>query len=395
MKININDIRIAPSSNHDEFVVCVFGTLSEHLYKWCKYHNLQFVDSGKFTNIIIPNNIDIDDLFIHETVYDYVDGFSPNLNKHLHIGHLSNLILAKAYQSLGIGEKFISILGDTLEGAVSKEDAFNAYKNLLEKYDYDVSEIYYASEMKYTGDILKDGEGKYEGTKIFNFDDDGTKIVGIKSDSSTSYFYQDVALASMLNGNGLYLTGNEQNNHFHYLKKLYPNTNHTGLGLVTSEGKVWSSRNGDVIFAQDIFDKTEELFNNDSKLAYNILAGQILKSVPKSNKEIKMEQLNNPKTSFGLYLSYTSARMHSTGIKYDNVSCFNSNQLEFIYKKSKVNLNPSLLFTALVGVCKEINNLYGKYSIKEDPTNEKYFISLLQDLDLGMEKLGMYKIDKV
>ena len=40
-------------------------------------------------------------------------------------------------------------------------------------------------------------------------------------------------------------------------------TNHVGLGLVTSEGKVWSSRNGDVIFASDIFKQTEEMFNND------------------------------------------------------------------------------------------------------------------------------------
>src|SRR5690606_29698080 len=153
---NINDIRIAPNSGHDKFIVCVFGELSEYLTEWCEFHNLEVEPSGKFTNINIPKYIDIDDIFTQETIYEYVDGFSPNLNKHLHIGHLSNLILAKAYQSLGIGEKFIAILGDTLEGAVSKEDALDAYKTLLEKYDYDVSEIYYASDIKYNGDLLKD-----------------------------------------------------------------------------------------------------------------------------------------------------------------------------------------------------------------------------------------------
>lgn len=394
MKINISDIRIAPTSNFNTFIVCVFGDLSEYLNKWVEYHNLEVIKSDKFNNILIPDNININDLFIDEIIYDYVDGFSPNLNKHLHIGHLSNLILAKSYQYLGIGKKFISILGDTLDGSVQKTDALLAYKNILEKYDYKVSDIFYASEVNYDGNLLKDGSEKYEGTKVFEFDDE-TKIVGIKSDGSTSYFYQDIALASLLEGNILYLTGNEQNNHFTYLKKIFPNTNHIGLGLVTSEGKVWSSRNGDVIFASDIFIQTESMFNNDSKLAYNILAGQILKSIPKSNKEIKMEQLSNPKTSFGLYLSYTSARMHSTGIIYDSITNFNSKQLDYIFKKSKITLNPSLLFNSLVDVCKEINNLYGKYSIKDDSTNSKYFIKLLQDLDLGMNKLGLYKIDKV
>lgn len=40
--------------------------------------------------------------------------------------------------------------------------------------------------------ILSDGEGEYTGTEVFNINNN--KIVGIKSDNTTSYFYQDIAL---------------------------------------------------------------------------------------------------------------------------------------------------------------------------------------------------------
>jgi arginyl-tRNA synthetase len=223
---------------------------------------------------------------------------------------------------------------------------------------------------------------------------DGTKIVGIKSDGSTSYFYQDVALASTLLLSTLYLTGNEQSNHFSYLKKLYPHTNHIPLGLITTDGKKESSRSGEVKFAQDIIDILLETFP-DEKLVYNIIAGQILKSVPKNNIEIKLKQITNPKTSGGLYLSYTLARMKNTGLQYEVLEKFNSVRLSFIAKKAKKNLNPSVLFNELDSLCKHINSLYGKYSIKENPENEKYFTSSVQDLEYGMKLLGLFSVDKV
>ncbi|NQY94328.1 MAG: helix-turn-helix transcriptional regulator, partial [Campylobacteraceae bacterium] len=54
----------------------------------------------------------------------------------LHIGHLSNLVLAKAFQKLGVGENFISILGDTLEGSVKKEDSLVVEANLMDATSY-------------------------------------------------------------------------------------------------------------------------------------------------------------------------------------------------------------------------------------------------------------------
>lgn len=394
MKININDIRVAPTTEDGIFKLCSFGELSELLQEWVSVHNFETEPSGRFTNIIIPNDTNVEDIFEEDVVYNYVDGFSPNLNKHLHIGHLSNLVLAKTFQKMGVGKKFVALLGDTLTGDVEQIIAHNTFKDLIEKFDYRVDETFFASNMRYDyDDELVDGIGKYEGSKAFDFGD-GTKIVGIKSDGSTSYFYQDVALASTLLLSTLYLTGNEQSNHFSYLKKLYPHTNHIPLGLITTDGKKESSRSGEVKFAQDIIDILLETFP-DEKLVYNIIAGQILKSVPKNNIEIKLKQIINPKTSGGLYLSYTLARMKNTGLEYEVLEKFNSVRLSFIAKKAKKNLNPSLLFNELDSLCKHINSLYGKYSIKENPENEKYFTSSVQDLEYGMKLLGLFSVDKV
>jgi arginyl-tRNA synthetase len=393
MKININKIRLAPPSSDGTFKLCCFGDLTDNLSDWTLYHNFKTEPSGKFTNIIIPHETKINDIFESFKNYQYVDGFSPNLNKHLHIGHLSNLVLAKTFQKLGIGNSYISILGDTVIGKVEHDEALKTFKTLIEEFDYRIDHIFYASRMEYHGDDLNDGEGDYEGTKVFEFED-SNKIVGIKSNGDTSYFYQDVALATQLNASTLYLTGNEQTNHFNYLKKICQHTNHIPLGLITTNGMKKSTRSGCAEFIHNIVDFLLEKFD-DKKLIYNILAGQILKSVPKNNIEINMEQLANPKSSLGLYISYTLARMKSTGIEYDLLDSFNSLQLSFIERKSKDNLNPSLLFNEIVNLCKKINNLYTEHSIKKDKDNANYFIKHVQDLEYGMKILGLFSIEKV
>lgn len=310
------------------------------------------------------------------------------------VGHLSNLVLANAFQKLEIGKKFIAILGDTLDGNVEKENALSKFKEYCEKFDYKVDDIFYASKMKMKDEsILKNGEGDYTGSKIFDLGDE--KIVGIKSNDSTSYFYQDVALAQELDSSTLYLTGFEQDNHFKSLKKIFPKIDHIGLGLVKLNGKKMSSSEGNIIFLKDLFDQLLEIFNNDDKLVYNILAGQILKSSPSSDKSIDTKIISNPKLSLGLYLSYTMAHIKSCGVETKEIEKYSSKELQFAEIKSKTNLLPNILFESLVKHCKKINTLYEKHYIKNNPENIEMFSILISDLELGMKKLGMFSIKKV
>lgn len=405
-KININKIRIIPGS--DDLGFCVYGNPDVEILDWAKIWGFKIEEGDKYTNILVPKNFDISECFEDWIPYKYVDGFSPNLNKHLHVGHMSNFILAKTFQSMEVGEKFISILGDTVKGEVNHLDALNMYETYCDTFELEVCETFLASKMKYNGGKLKDGKGEYEGTKVFDTGEE--KIVGIKSNGSTSYFYQDMALADTLNESTLYLTGREQDGHFGALNKFFPHTNHIGLGLVkimveeeVEEGegetkkvvKKMSSRDGNVIYFSDLIEDCLKKFDNDWELVYNVLAGFIIKIEPKKDKKIDLEMLNNPKNSPGLYVSYTLARLTSAGVRAMKTETFNNNKLQFAFMKSLSNLNPSIFFNELIDHCKMINAMYGTHKIAGNPENEVMFSNFKEDLELGMKKLGLFLVDKV
>lgn len=394
MKIDINKIKLVSEQHKKhELEVCVFNTkLTDEIKEWIDYHEFKTYENNNYINIIIDKNLE--ELFLDKK-FKFMDGFSPNLNKKLHIGHFSNLVLAKALQSLGLCEETVSIYGDTLPSLdqnYTQTDAINDLNNYLEFFNFKINQEFYASKMVYNGKLL-DGEDKYENTKVFEIEED--RIVGIKSDGNTSYFYQDVALADILNDSTLYLTGKEQNNHFEYLKKLHPNTEHIGLGLVKISDNKMSSRLGNVIFIEDFINQIKDSFHNDMKLVYNVFAGFVLKSNPDIDKSINLDLISNPKNSSGLYISYTMSRLLSAGCNVIENINFNNKDIEFWYLKSKYNMTPNLLFDSIVELCKEINILYNTHHINNNDENRMMFEYKLSDLILGSKKLGLFLIDKV
>ena len=279
MRIAPNKIAITPP--HVDQGFCVYGSPSEEVRQWCAENGIREEASGEFTNLILVNDVPAQDLFTYPQPYEYLDGFSPNLNKHLHLGHLSNLVLAKAFQSMGVAKKTVAIFGDTLTGTVQQEEALAAFNEYCRKYGYRVDSYLMASEMRLpeSSDLLTDGEGEYEGTKVFTIR--GQKVVGLKSGPSkplsglhenTTYFFQDVALALQLNAPTLYLTGSEQVPHFKLLKEMFPHIDHIGLGLVLLNGKKLSSRNDDgakktyeekrEIYAKEVIEALDGIFED-------------------------------------------------------------------------------------------------------------------------------------
>lgn len=394
IKLNINKIKTIPGNVSDEFGFCVFGEPEEDIKDWIQHHGFETHQSGHYTNIKTNPNIRMSDIFETTPPFKYMDGFSPNLNKKLHLGHFSNLVLARAFKALGVCDNTVSIFGDTLEGAVHKDEALSYINGFIAKcFEYAPEKTFYASEVKHSGNFIEDGDGKYSGTKIFKIGDE--KMVAIKSDGSTTYFCQDVALAETLNAPTIYLTGKEQDNHFRLLKHLFPHTHHVGLGLVKVSGKKMSSREGNVILMEDFIKETVSKFDNeDFKLAYNIFAGFTLKSAPESDKSINMDDIADPKKSEGLYVSYTMARLKSAGIEY-KVAENPSQRIEFAYVKAKECFVPNVLFKEIVDECKEINGLYAERTIKGNDENNKIFSEKLSQILWGCQKLGLFFIDKV
>ncbi len=391
MKININKLKVNPKSKN--FELSVFGLPDAEVQEWITKNNLQSYTKENYTNIILTEHTNLSMLFYCGKYFKWMDGFSPNLNKKLHIGHFSNLVLAKAFKSLEVCDYTVSIYGDTLDGEVKKENAIEWLKKYQDEFNFHPDESFMASEMKYYGALLVDGVGEYEGTKIFEVGEN--KEVGIKSNGQTSYFYQDVALAETLDSPTLYLTGKEQCNHFNNLKEIFPDIEHIGLGLVKVSGKKMASRDGNVLFVDDFINLVSETFNGDMKLVYNVFAGFVLKSNPDVDKNINLDVISNPKNSAGLYLSYTMARLHSAGCDLKHNGKFNSMKLSFLEIKSKVNLKPNILFEALVEHSKNINALYLTHTIKDNEENKQMFNLLLSDLVYGCNILGLFTIEKV
>lgn len=391
MKISLNKVKLIPPKFG--FGFCVYGDIPEEVSEWINYWGFEIKGEKNYHNIIIGEQ-NIFDIFETPKQFKFGDLFSPNLNKHLHLGHLSNLIIGKSLYTLGIVEDTVAILGDTLEGAVDKADALQKYNSYCEKFGYKVDNLYFASEQKVLGDYLIKGEGDYSDTKVFDLGEDN-KIVGIKSDGSTSYFYQDVALAEMLNASTLYLTGVEQIPHFQNLKILFPDIEHIGLGLVLVDGKKMSSSEGNVYFMEDILDMLKETFNGDEKLVWNVLCGFILKYNLPTSKNIILEDIKNVKKSQGLYLSYTLARLKSAGMTVNYNDYFNSQLLQFNLLQAKTFIKPNVLFDGLVNLCNEINKLYIDNHIKDNEESVKLFQPMIDDLVYGLSLLGMYEIEKV
>lgn len=394
MQISTIKLKVMPSAHSSgEFALSVYGKPDEELQQWISEHKLQTFQSGKaleYTNIKVPADLDMPAAFVPAKKYFYMDGFSPNLNKKLHIGHLSNLVLAKAFKGIGVTDNTVSIYGDTQEGEVSKADALAMLREYQHKFDYTPNLELMASEVVYQKELL-DGADEYEGTKVF--DVGGQFVVGIKSGGQTTYFYQDVALAETLNAPTLYLTGKEQDNHFSMLKVLYPHIDHIGLGLVKVSGKKMSSRDKNVLLVEEFINESSEF--TDIKLLYNVFAGFILKSAPDVDKSVNLDVMGNPKNSMGLYISYTTARLCSAGCDMKIGSKFASPSLSFALLKATENQKPNVLFDAVVDHCNKINFLYGTQRIAGNETNKKMFNGLLEDLLLGCDKLGLFAVDKV
>lgn len=393
MKIELDKIRTTPGLG---FSFCVYGEPSEEVKEWAAKWGFPMKPSGSFTNFVVPKGYDLSECFVLPKPYAYLDGFSPNLNKHLHIGHFCNMILAKAMMGIGIADQTVAILGDTLKGEIDAHEAKSAFNKYCKDFDYTVERTILASGVHLTEDLEKillvPGEGEYKGTMCFSFD--SGKVVGLRQDGSTTYTYQDMALAYMIKDPYLIITGAEQKEHFIKIKELCNWVNHIPMGLVLNNGVKMSSRAGNVIMMQEIIDELLEEFKS-MELVYNVVAGKMLHYSPTSSKNLVKTDLLQAGSSPGLYLSYAMARLLGAGCQFMKTNKFNDTALQFALFRTLNEQDPSILLKAVMAHAKTIHKLYDTHPIKGNEQNRVFFSGLLEDLAFGMTKLGLFHIEKV
>lgn len=364
-RINVNEVRVIPG---DVFGFCVYGEPSERVFEWANSWGFRISESGDYTNILVPLNFDVTECFEKFKQFKYIDGFTHNLGKEIHIGQLFDFILTKSFLRMGVAEKSLAIIGDSK--AVNKELESEKIFEFFELFSFDYDEVIYASDLKIDSNLRSEGK--------------------------SNAFCKDHALLERLKAPCVHVAGYNRNHHFEGLKKEFPHILHLSAGLVHIHKKKLirpAYHEGHAsVFVENLLNE----FDGNIGLAYNVIAGFILKNKVKKDKNLNIgfyfEEFSD---SPGMYLSYTLARLNSIGVKSEPIEKFNRTELQFSYIKSLHNLEPSILLNSIVSHCRLINKLYAKHRIEGNLENEIMFSNLKEDLELGMKTLGMFLINKV
>jgi arginyl-tRNA synthetase len=333
-----------------------------------------------------------------------LEGFAPNLNKKLHIGHLKNLAQANALSLILQPCKPVAMLGASL-GIVP-----GALEELHALFDF----VGYSPQVHFDIDLPAGlvpgaaGTGEQAGCQVWH----GPlgPVVIVKTDGNPTYAYHDLAYARLIQPD-FYITGSEQKEHFAALGLA---DKHLPMGLVLGpDGKKIKSSAGAPLLAADALalvmaqlDPTPE----PKKLAWNILAYSFLQASMSSNNVFDPVSMTKP-TAPGMYLSYTLARVHSAlskaGVSLDapapaaltdgDVKLLGLAAYFDFYLHSAVQAkDPAPLANYLLSLAKGLAKVYAQQSIKNGPAGFQFAVTqAFQALEKGFVKLGLFPLPEV
>ena len=280
-----------------------------------RYHNYHFTPTKFGWPVEVPERKVV------------LEGFAPNLNKKLHIGHLRNLVLASSLDKLLPASECTGMLGAALgeiEGAEEELSAWCGRATYVPHFTKDTSlHVELLRPTRYGTDEIAAGtteQRSYDNCKMW----DGPlgPVVVIRSDGRPTYAGHDLMYAQVVKPD-LYVTGAEQGTHF---KTLGLGDKHVPMGLVVgTDGKKISSRNitdkakfGGIYDQDDagltasdtlnmIMQRLEDTPDRE-QLAWNILAYNFLSVGRTSNCKFHVDEWTQPDRP-GLYITYTYARV--------------------------------------------------------------------------------------
>lgn len=330
-----------------------------------------------------------DSIFNTSTPYSHIiDGFSPNLNKDLHIGHLRNFCLALSLSRIFESRiKPVALLGLSLG---EKPEALSSLLKFFSKFNY-FPNIYFDTCLPPTTISFKEGEGEKAGCMVYGKD----QVVMKRSDGTPTYPYHELCFAEHVNPT-FYLTGAEQADHF---KSLGLSNKHLPMGLILDlEGKKMKSRDGNSYKIEEAIRAISENLT-DSKcsfetLSYNILFCNFLMTARETNLKFDPKLWSNP-NSPGLYITYTYARLYSvlskltiqfsTYVEEKDIPLRASVAYSSYYFSLAVNkLDPVFIAQHTFNLCKEINAVYERERILDASESTIYSLKLASEV---LEKL--------
>ncbi len=338
-----------------------------------------------------------------------IDGFSPNLNKSLHIGHLRQLALANCLSRALAGAEFVSLMGTT--GILKK-----SVDELQEWFDFVGFQptLHYDALMPQDADIVPrhEGEGDKAGALVWD-GPRGPVVVFRKADESgyrrATYAFHDLAFAATV-APDFYVTGVEQVEHFQNLGLA---EKHLPMGLVMdSQGKKLKSRTGDAMTAKEAFEAVEAIMKpvpEPKKIVWNVIAWNLLATGRGTNVKFEPELWVKPEAP-GMYCSYTWARLNSaldgpdeeTDGSFGDEKSMTEADVELagysqyhLYHIGNTNetLDPAGLANYLYDLCRRATKAYHSERIRDGRPGFRFAISQCKlAIEECMKTLGMFPV---
>lgn len=236
------------------------------------------------------------------------DLFSPNLNKHLHVGHLRNLAIAVSLSRLFKGSKFYAMVGHCLGVMVAAEKELAEWYEFLDYHPEILSDIELSNKAGIKGEP---GTGEQEGCEVYldRWNANAPPVIIRRADGRPTYAMHDLAFAKEI-GPDYYLTGAEQATHF---RSIGLGKKHLPMGLVLDPvtGGKMKSRDGNALLAEDamqlVISKLDKTYDPRG-LAWNILAWNFLHTSRQKDVKFDVDEWTRPESQ-GLYVTYTFARI--------------------------------------------------------------------------------------
>lgn len=367
-----------------------------------RYHNYHVTDQRWVWPFYYPN-----------PTPTIIDGFSPNLNKELHVGHLRQLAVANSLSKIVPDSRMVALLGASL--GVQKK-ALDGWKYWTTFLDY-APEVFYDLILPQDIDIPTRKPTEEEESEYWEmghigmpslWDGPNGPVIVKRYDEKSVYAYHDLVFAKEV-GPTHYITGQEQTEHF---ASLGFKDKHLPMGLVLgADGKKLKSRTGDALSATEAMDEVKAKLQPTSsfdKLAWNVLAWNFLHVSRSQNLKFEVEKWTQPEAP-GLYVTYTYARVNKaigppTFEAYSNddkkqidIELMGiGSQLDYWWHQSIDKMDPAPLANYVHDLARKIGSAYHKDRISDGRPSFRFAMAFANEqLKTGISKLGMFPLTEV
>jgi len=359
-----------------------------------------------------------------------IDGFSPNLNKSLHVGHLRNLAIANSLSKIlavqngrraetcDYNTKFVAMLGASLGVKKAALDGWRYWTRFLGYKPEEYFDVTLPDDIVKThfsaSDDAPGGDAMCEPTvEVWN--GPFGEVIVKRSDGRPLYAFHDLTFAAYV-GPTHYITGHEQKEHF---TSLGLGEKHLPMGLVLGvDNKKLKSRTGDALPAGQVMDMLITRLNGGedvkTKLAWNILAWNFLHTTREKNLKFEVESWTRPEQG-GLYISYTYARavsalgkrnqsltklyreqMQTTFTDIDVSLLGFAEQYRFYYQEAVNRLDSAPIANFAFDLAKLISQAYEKEKVDGGRRSfSQAFEHATWRLEMCMADLGMFRLYEV